>query len=160
MNKGFTLIELLVVVLIIGILASIALPQYSKAVERSRMAEAVQVLGDLGTAQSVYYMERGVFAQDLATLNAQGDIFVPNPTAQDRWRLIVERDANRGSIQTMIRDGGMYTGSSLRLTVGYFGNITKDCIPNGHPDFCTMAETAGYRAIPPPPPEGASAAEA
>ena len=143
MNKGFTLIELLVVVLIIGILAAIALPQYTKAVERSRMAEAVQVLGDLATAQSVYYMQHNSFAGGLSDLNTDGDVNIPDPSADGKW--ILNDSGMADGIQSLIRDGGMYNGGALQLTVGENGSIIKECFPpEGHDDFCVMAETAGY----------------
>ena len=58
----FTLIELLVVVLIIGILAAMAMPQYFKAVERSRMAEAVTLMDSLVKAQRRKWMQTNRYA--------------------------------------------------------------------------------------------------
>ena len=68
-NKGFTLIELLVVVLILGILAAMAMPQYFKAVERSRMTEAVTLLSNIASAQQRKYLQINAYAKDYRGLD-------------------------------------------------------------------------------------------
>jgi len=59
MKKGFTLIELLVVVLIIGILSTVALPQYTKAVTKARFAEAFANLKTISQADIACQLEKG-----------------------------------------------------------------------------------------------------
>jgi len=55
MKKAFTLIELLIVVVIIGILASIAMPQYVKVIKKAKTAEALINLGALRGAMDRYW---------------------------------------------------------------------------------------------------------
>ena len=68
---GFTLIELLVVVLIIGILAGVALPQYEKAVAKSRYTQLITAGKTLKDAMETYYMANGDYPQYWSQLDVE-----------------------------------------------------------------------------------------
>ncbi len=72
-GAGFTLIELLVVVLIIGILAAVALPQYTKAVEKSRAAQALSTLKSVGQAGDVAHFASGSYPTEFDEMDVALD---------------------------------------------------------------------------------------
>lgn len=61
-QNGFTLIELQVVVLIVGILAAVAVPQYNKVIWKSRAAHLESILSSLVHASDVYHLQTGEYA--------------------------------------------------------------------------------------------------
>ena len=83
MKKGFTLIELLVVVLIIGILSSVSLPQYQKAVFKARYAEAASMMSALGRAYDLCELETPGECADPETIFDKLVIDVPGTVTND-----------------------------------------------------------------------------
>ena len=89
-SAGFTLIELLVVVLIIGILAAVAVPQYQLAVDKSKFASNMPLLDATRTAQEAYYLANGQYATEFDQLDMQipksFTIKLPESMGGDCWK--------------------------------------------------------------------------
>ena len=81
---GFTLIELLVVVLIIGVLAAVALPQYQKTVRKARIAEAKVLLKAIADSTDRFYLEN----PDQDPRGGVMDIDFPQRTKN--WELVID----------------------------------------------------------------------
>ncbi|MCR5504876.1 MAG: prepilin-type N-terminal cleavage/methylation domain-containing protein [Elusimicrobiaceae bacterium] len=120
-NKGFTLIELLVVVLIIGILAAIALPQYQKTIEKSKAAEGISMLKAVAQSAQFYYMVNGIYPTQFDQLDIDvpwtgntAFISIPSKSNKD-WSIEMQHFSNDKFVIHNARISGKYKGAGFML---------------------------------------------
>ena len=154
-KKGFTLIELLVVVLILGILAAMAMPQYFKAVERSRMSEAVSLLGSIAGAQQRKYLQINKYATaytglDVAPEGATGSTFHTKGEDGNGFEIVLTGTSYGEGYATATREGPNALTYKYALQRHYNSDVTKcqavDSDENGGAlcaDFCGKDEYTG-----------------
>ncbi len=154
MKKGFTLIELLVVVLIIGILAAIALPQYEKTVEKSRAAELAILLKNWTDAAQVYWMEQGAAVVSVDDLSIQFPHSYSNMFWSDNFVCYIEfQYQSQGRVScsradvttTEVMDHEMANATnykySIRYVIGSTGEMEKTCTNSGTKDYCSSVKS-------------------
>ena len=123
-NKGLTLIELMIVVVIIGILAALAIPRFSKASDRATEKEADGILKQVYTLQQTYKAQNGVYASAVTDLEKVG-FEAPTTLKNYTWAA----DASIADGACLAKSPATATHSGRKINYG-FGLIPG--LFNGH----------------------------
>jgi prepilin-type N-terminal cleavage/methylation domain-containing protein len=112
-RAGFTLIELLIVVVIIGILATIAIPKFSATREKSFMATLRSDLRNLATQQDVYHNNHFAYSTNAATIgfvNSDGVIVTISEATGSGWAATAEHAGFPGAVCELFQGSATPTG--------------------------------------------------
>jgi len=105
-KEGFTLVEILIVVVIIGILATIAIPAYFRYVERGYASDAKVQIKNIAQSAEIYYQEQQEWPDGWEQMRDEGYLDIKTSTTR-KW----EFELDPPSV-----DGGVLSGGTIRAT--------------------------------------------
>ena len=117
-KKGFTLVELIVVVIVIGILATVAVPQYLKATERAKLGKARNAMALIAQGEKLYRADLDTYIN--TALDANNAVLGPyvelvDVDADPDWSYQVTGAGAGAFLITATRTGGSNNGESITL---------------------------------------------
>jgi type IV pilus assembly protein PilE len=124
---GVTLIELVIVIVIIGILASIAIPTYSEYVLRTHRVEGKSALLKLAAAQEQYYLQNNTYATSAKLTTAPpGGLGIPATTENGWYTIAIADGANAAGYSATATAAGSQTRDSkcTSFTINQLGQKT------------------------------------
>ena len=133
-KQAFTLIELLVVVLIIGILAAVALPQYEQAVWKSRLSTVKELTQTIAKAEEVYFLANGEYTYDLEALGVDMPTPTSSNTREDGYAFY-HYPWGRCQISTSVKYAECFLYKSGALFISYLVSLptlTAGCYAHGN----------------------------
>jgi len=126
-KKGFTLLELLIVVIIIGVLASIAMPQYTATIEKARSGEAMINISSVRLALDRYWYQNGGLPADdnFSVLDIDNPNNITNRLYSYSFKNKGTSSLKRNYEITATRLGIVNTWVKWAQTDNYTGKITR-----------------------------------
>jgi prepilin-type N-terminal cleavage/methylation domain-containing protein len=137
-RRGFTLLEVLIVVIVIGILAAIALPQYTATIEKARSAEALGILGSLRSSMERYWYEHfsdSTYPEADFAMAASGSILLdldnPNDTAGAKWQYGLDDESTASARNYVISAERLGKTTTHWIDLDEEGNVAKSAALGG-----------------------------
>ena len=128
-RRGFSLVELMVVVMLIGILASMAVPSFRRALQQSHADIAGANLRSIWSAQRVYWLEYRTYTDQLSDLDTEGLIEPALLTASEPYSYAITSADATSFTATATRGGSaLWSGT---FTIDESGAITGTVVASG-----------------------------